>query len=74
MTRNRTPAHCRDDWAGIDSPWSPVELTRFWAMGELELRIEAGLASRKNVRGGTRNRLSMAQILTFSLLLWSGRR
>lgn len=47
--RTSTPAHCRDDWAEIDSRWSPVELTRFWAIGELErgslafLRIEAGL-------------------------------
>lgn len=55
MKRDRTPAHCRDDWVGIDSRWSPVELTRFWAIGELEsgslalLRREAGsLASPKN--------------------------
>lgn len=35
--RTSTPAHCRDDWAGIDSRWPPVELARFWAIGELEL-------------------------------------
>ena len=35
MKRDLTPAHCRDDWAGIDSAWSPVEMTRCWAVGKL---------------------------------------
>lgn len=44
--RTSTPAHCRDDWAGIDSRWSPVELTRFWAIGELERGIISILTNR----------------------------
>ena len=73
MKLDRTPAHCRDDWAGIDSRWSPVEMTRCWAIGELESGSLELLDSPKNVGSvGTGltacspgGRLYLAQDLTF---------
>lgn len=75
MKLDRTPAHCRDDWAGIDSRWSPVEVTRCWAIGKLESgSLELlEVASPKNVGsvcteltvGSPGSRLYLAQDLTF---------